>query len=1081
MQLFDIKANEWSRVKWMLGHSMCLGIAKIFSMSAANALFLSAFGSEGYPMLYIAISFIIPITGFLFIRAEKVLTFTTYLRSILVLLIVTSFIFRIGFFFTESKWLLMGFAIFQEVIFTLAAMEFWALAGRLFNVREGKRLFGMVSSGEFITWSLGGLLVPVVLPYFGLINLIWLVILGLCGMLFFLEGSRKQFSDQINRVEQNEKVVENQPDQESQHKGYMWMIVTLTVLLIFVFYVADLMFYERVETRFANADEIGSFLGLFFAVVGGITIFGRFVSGPFMSRFGVGAGMLSQPVFLLLLTAGIYVADFYTDFPLLVFWLVMATKLSQRLLNFAFTQPSMNVLFQPMPLKQRSKILTLTSAIVEPIAGGVCGLLLLGLVKGLELSLTQMCIVFGVILLLWIVVGLATRKQYIRMLMNALTYRTLGGSQLKLNDQSSLKVLFHGLESSYVGEVLYSLHMLEQIAPEKLKDKIPPLLDHSENEIRCKAINICEKHMVIDGLDKIKELVDKDVEPKVRMAAIQAQIAMTSEEFFEDLIPFLKSEDEFVRKGAIAGFLKSGGLEGIIAAGEQFMQLRDSNNSGDRFLAAEIIGIVDIPNFYHPLYRLAKDEDADVRRKAISVAGSLGTQRLWPLLIESMKIKDLHSEAMSAVVQVGEPIIPLLSKEFDKHSQTREFKMAAARACGRINCSSAIEFLVQHLTEKDPYIRYNVLKSLAIRQYEASEDENEKIIKLIKQEIKDIVLTYGIIDDLNKLNECKLLKNALLYECQHSVRSIFYLLSFLYPAEAVFRAQANLSSSSTEKNAYALELLDTFLSPELSSIIFPIIENATPRERLDRLKKDFPYSSETTEKNLVDILNGNIPFDIPWLRVCALYSIQLLKQKNLSDEVVKLLDSPEEMIRQTALEVMWYMDDSKISQYAEQLKSDDSSYIRQISSAILNTPDKTVTVINQFSVMQKVIILKQVSIFEGLPERYLVNIADIMVFSELEQDKLIFSKGEIGDRLYIVVDGTVRVHDGEHKLTELGANSVFGEMAILDSEPRSASITTISRTSLFSIDSKSIKEVMSSYAEVSLGILRVLVQRLRGM
>ena len=81
--------------------------------------------------------------------------------------------------------------------------------------------------------------------------------------------------------------------------------------------------------------------------------------------------------------------------------------------------------------------------------------------------------------------------------------------------------------------------------------------------------------------------------------------------------------------------------------------------------------------------------------------------------------------------------------------------------------------------------------------------------------------------------------------------------------------------------------------------------------------------------------------------------------------------------------------------------------------------------------------------------------------------------------MYVVVEGRVKAHSGEHTFGELGPGESLGELAAIDSEKRSASVTTITATRLLRIEQAAFKEILAERQEVTRGILRVLVQRLR--
>ena len=131
------------------------------------------------------------------------------------------------------------------------------------------------------------------------------------------------------------------------------------------------------------------------------------------------------------------------------------------------------------------------------------------------------------------------------------------------------------------------------------------------------------------------------------------------------------------------------------------------------------------------------------------------------------------------------------------------------------------------------------------------------------------------------------------------------------------------------------------------------------------------------------------------------------------------------------------------------------------------------------STVEKVLFLKGVDLFQGIPGEELSHIAQITDEVEYSPEQEIFGEGDQGDAMYLIVDGTVKVHSGEQVFAELGMKQCFGEMAILDAEPRSASITSLSDLTLLKIQREDFHEILAEKPEISLGIIQVLTGRLR--
>ena len=129
--------------------------------------------------------------------------------------------------------------------------------------------------------------------------------------------------------------------------------------------------------------------------------------------------------------------------------------------------------------------------------------------------------------------------------------------------------------------------------------------------------------------------------------------------------------------------------------------------------------------------------------------------------------------------------------------------------------------------------------------------------------------------------------------------------------------------------------------------------------------------------------------------------------------------------------------------------------------------------------IEKVIMLKSVSIFSRVPEEMLIEVAGVAEERECAAGEVVFRQGDLGTSLYIIVRGQVKVHQGSRQLAVLGERQVFGELSALDPEPRSATITALEETLLFEIDRDALYELLAEFVEVAQGIIQVLCQRLR--
>lgn len=129
--------------------------------------------------------------------------------------------------------------------------------------------------------------------------------------------------------------------------------------------------------------------------------------------------------------------------------------------------------------------------------------------------------------------------------------------------------------------------------------------------------------------------------------------------------------------------------------------------------------------------------------------------------------------------------------------------------------------------------------------------------------------------------------------------------------------------------------------------------------------------------------------------------------------------------------------------------------------------------------IEKVMRLKDIEIFSDIDEDYLLLLAQQMNEIEVPSNTKIITKGEISDKLYIIVSGEVLIHDGKKKISILKEKTVVGELSALDPEPRSADVTTITNVKLFSLEGDSIYSLMEDNIEIAKKIIHILCDRIR--
>ncbi len=131
------------------------------------------------------------------------------------------------------------------------------------------------------------------------------------------------------------------------------------------------------------------------------------------------------------------------------------------------------------------------------------------------------------------------------------------------------------------------------------------------------------------------------------------------------------------------------------------------------------------------------------------------------------------------------------------------------------------------------------------------------------------------------------------------------------------------------------------------------------------------------------------------------------------------------------------------------------------------------------STLEKVLFLKSIDLFSQIPGEDLARVAHIAEEIDFEDGDVLMREGELGDSMYLLVDGAVSVIQGSQHITTLRGGECVGEMAILDSEPRSATVTAAESLRALRIEREDFYELMSEKMEIAQGVIQVLTRRLR--
>jgi CRP/FNR family transcriptional regulator len=168
----------------------------------------------------------------------------------------------------------------------------------------------------------------------------------------------------------------------------------------------------------------------------------------------------------------------------------------------------------------------------------------------------------------------------------------------------------------------------------------------------------------------------------------------------------------------------------------------------------------------------------------------------------------------------------------------------------------------------------------------------------------------------------------------------------------------------------------------------------------------------------------------------------------------------------------------------QRLINDEDPWIRDCALfAAHKLGESTMENIQTLSLMERILFLKRVPLFQNLSPTDLKQVAALAQEDSFSDGVTIAIEGEVGDIMYIIVSGEVSVtstRDGKDvELARRKTGEYVGEMALISKEPRIATLTTVGNVRALCIDQKSFESLLRDRPDVSLAVIQILCDRLK--
>ena len=428
-------------------------------------------------------------------------------------------------------------------------------------------------------------------------------------------------------------------------------------------------------------------------------------------------------------------------------------------------------------------------------------------------------------------------------------------------------------------------------------------------------------------------------------------------------------------------------------------------------------------------------------------------------LIRELGSKAGRAAATQRLLRLGAAALPMLN-DFLSADPDQKLVRRVALVCGRLRLPAARQVLVALARQPNLFRREAALR--ALRHFDVAPPEVPLFQALVHDEqVLAQQLLHGQASASAELVGC------LDYELGRVQQRIFALLGQIYPPRLIADAQRGVAHAARERQANALEILDNSIARPVYQGLQALLTVAAPAEKertFDRLLGPLLAPSPIVE-TIVE--RGETAFTDWTVRVAL---DQWQPAAGTVGALAPHLRSLSPLVRDSAFRVLARLRHAQVALY-QQVQA-----AHQTLDSLLMSHASHAT---HIAAAERVEVLQQTALFAQTPENVLSSIVPIMQEVSFAAGQQIFAKGDLGSSLYIVYAGAVDIFSGAQRLMTFRKGDFFGELALLDAEPRSATAVAQEAVTAFRLDQEDFYDVMEERPEVLRNILRVLCQRLR--
>jgi uncharacterized protein YciW len=982
LQWVNLRPEESDRTWLMFSFYTLTSVGLRWSEDSTVALFLDKYGAKWLPLIYMASAVMGTMLVFFYSWLQRVFPLRWVIVAIAPCMFLPLLLLRLG---LEIPAYTLGtiflLRLWVDAFYVLNDLNTSIAANQLFNIREIKRAYPLVSSGLLVADILSGFSLPLLLAFVGLNNIIIpssaiCIILGAAILFYLSHNYRTAFPDNFREKTTSRTRLRL----TGSLKHYSFLLFAFFGLLQIIGVLVDFQYLNQLEINYSD-KEIASFLGIF----GGFTglcelLMQLFISSRVLERFGVFFTTATLPICIAIFlpsTVGIlWLLPMTREHSF--FWGLVILKFLDELLRYTFVVSGAPLLFQPIPDKIRSSVQTLSGGIAEAWGTGIAGVVILTTIwigsKFIPIPIGKNWILIGetaTVAILCLGILWVLRSRYVDLLVTSAGRGQLSGTDVDLRafKQAVIKTL---KEPGTETDKQSCIELFAQIDPQGVAEIVAPQLLKLSPNLQSTSLEAMlsggANPLYLPQVTPLLKLPQTEITPEVFALALRYIWLAEENPDSGKLEQFLENQQHSViRATAATLLLRQGTTKQKVAATRTLKVMLTHSHEQERVTAVKALnGAAYLQTLRLEIPTLLKDKSLQVRCAVLEMIAATQLEDYYSALLAGLHYKRTRNTAMSAFIKLENEALPMLLQLATNLYKPEVMRMYAWKTIGQVPTLEAIDVLWENLETSTGANRDYILRSLLKRYQQEGisglidKSYEAKVERLIDEELKFLGEIYAGYVDLESQGEvyatyleyktrefveasylsshkvmavCKLLQQALLNLEVDVKERLLLLLKLLYSPENIQVVSFNLRSQSPINLARGLEILEHTITLPNKSLLLKVLDQRDPEGKLEALveakiiKYEQMVISDRTRQLLT--LENSIS---DWCLACCFHFAACARIRLTIQQILDNLRHPTSFVRESAISYLSIASPRILNELLPQLQKDSHPLIVSLLS-----------------------------------------------------------------------------------------------------------------------------------------------------